>query len=252
MTKPFRLPINDLLPKLFWALAPLLWGAFTWFLAFGKGSCIPLSYAIRMIIPILLLSWYFRKTFDKTAKTIEVRFFGYQIPLINWRFIISLTTLLLFGLWIYTLFFSAPIPAVLSSIIFGVMASSSLEELMARSYFIKYKMSGLQFLFFNFITSISFTLMHAGYTETPQPLYQLFFINGHFLFSFMLGILAYKSKRIEIPLLIHMLSNFLRYTVPNLILMQPLAICYIVMSCIELALLGGIWHKEKDHDRASY
>ena len=71
--------------------------------------------------------------------------------------------------------------------------------------------------------------MHAGFEEVMPSLYELFFARGHFVFSFMLGLFAYKTKRIELSLIIHILSNLARYTLPVLILGQGQLVIALIM-----------------------
>ena len=55
--------------------------------------------------------------------------------------------------------------------------------------------------------------MHAFYVKEGISLYELL-QRGHFGFSFMLGVILYNTQRIELSILLHMLSNLLRYTIP--------------------------------------
>jgi len=74
---------------------------------------------------------------------------------------------------------------------------------------------------------------------------------GHFAFSFMFGVIVYKTQRIEISMLLHMLSNVLRYTVPVCLFQcpWPSSIAIIGAQFVEVAMilvLGGCSRKQKN------
>ncbi len=234
--------------KIFWAFAPLLWGGITWFLAYGPGAYFPLSFAMRMLIGLAILIAYFYKPLEYAYRHNRVLFFEYPVPLLNWRIPISTAIGLLIIYSIYSFFFSWDFSPLFGSIVFGVFASACLEELLTRSFFIKYRMSGIEFIVFNIISSIAFTLMHAGFFNPPPSLYALFFEKGHLPFSFLLGIVAYKTQRIEITLLLHIASNFFRYTLPTFILQQQHPTIFLVFVCIEILILGGV-HKAENYNK---
>ena len=230
--------------KIFWSLAPLLWGGVTWFLAYGPGASLPISYAMRMLIGILILVAYFYKPLEYAAKHNRILFFEYPMSPPRWTLPVFTTITLLLTYNLYSLFFSWDSSPFFNSLLFGIFAGPCLEELIARSFFVKYRMSGVAFIVFNTISATAFTLMHAGFEQIPASLHELFFARGHFAFGFLLGIIAYKTQRIEIPILLHMASNFFRYTLPTIILHQPFPIIYPLFMAVELLVVGGMHKRE--------
>ncbi len=228
--------------KILWSLAPMFWGTITWLLAYGPGNILPISYPIRLLCGIMLVALFFYRPLNYAATHYKISLFEYSLPLPNWKPLTFVTVLLLLIYSIYALFFSWDYSPVFSSIVFGVFASACIEELLTRAFFIKYSMSSIQFIIFNLISSTSFALMHAGYEQPTPSLYDLFITRGHFHLSFLYGIIAYKTKRIEITMLLHIGSNFFRYTLPFLILKAPLPLVYPLYGALELLLLGGL-HK---------
>jgi membrane protease YdiL (CAAX protease family) len=238
MAQLVRSSIHDFFPKLFWACAPLLLGLSNWFFIFGPGAPLRFPFSLRLLISILFLSWYFSKTLDKASVTNQVTFFEYRLPMIHWRLLIIPAIILLLFYWVYSVFGSPP--ELLRAIIISVLGGCCLEELLSRAFFIKYRMSGMQFMIFNFISATSFTIMHM-WGSRPFPSVEMLFGRGHFIFGAFLGILAYNSQRIEIPILVHMASNFFRYVVPTLILKTTPSMIYIYgIQIIEYILLAGI------------
>jgi membrane protease YdiL (CAAX protease family) len=140
-----------------------------------------------------------------------------------------------------------PSSAVLQSFIYGVCASSLFEELITRSYFVKYRMGIIEFLFFNIISSVAFSLMHAGFVATPLPLLAYITQRGHFGWSFMINILIYKTQRIEQTMIIHALSNIVHFTVPVLILgyHQAEPFTALICVCVEYVFLAFAVKREK-------
>lgn len=243
--KLLTIHLSDYSKKIFWSLAPLFWGAITWFLAYGPGQSLPISYAMRMLIAIILLIAYFYKSLEYASHHNQVSFFEYPIQLLNWKIPLLTAIILLIAYSIYSLFFSWDFLPVFNSMVFGVFAGPCIEELLARFFFIKYRMSGIEFICFNIISSISFTLMH-GFYDPSFSLYTLFFENGHLPFSFLLGIIAYRTQRIEMTILLHLASNFFRYTLPTLILHQQLPAIFLIFACVELLILGGARQNNKN------
>jgi len=227
---------HNYIKKILWALAPLAWGGITWFLAWGPGSMWPITYEIRMLVGLLALTAFFYKTLEYERLHTKVLIFDVPLYFPDWRWLFLPSIILL----IINSFFPTCDTTLLSSMTFGVFAGPFLEELLTRCFFIKYKMKGFEFIIFNCISAAAFTVMHASYV-TPAPSCQALFIErGHFPFALLLGIITYKTQRIEIPIIIHMLSNFLHYTLPTLILFQQTpAWATTLFYCIQLLLLGG-------------
>jgi len=227
--------------KIFWTLAPLLWGAISWFFMCGPGECIPITRSMLLIISIVILVAYFYKILERKQNTVRLIFFDHPFSIPNWKWLFIPTIALLTAQS-----FAASGETILSSMAFGVFASAFLEELLTRLLFIKYRMSALQFIVFNTISSAAFTIMHAGYCMPIPSLLDLF-TRGHFPFSFMLGILAYKTQRIELPMLVHMSSNLMGYTLPTLILQHPIPQwIYAIIACIQYLLVAGVVGVQKN------
>lgn len=223
--------------KIFWAMAPLFWGILTWFLAWGPGRLLPISYELRVLVALIALLAYFYKTLEYKRINTKVMLFDLPLPVPGWQWFAAPAIILL----IVQSFFPCTAEAtVLSSMAFGVFAGPILEELLARFLFIKYRMGTAEFILFNVISATTFTLMHAGYCMPMPALHDLFFVKGHFYFAFILGIIAYKTQRIEIPIIIHMLSNLFNYTLPIVILHTQLPLPIgIIFDCLKMLLLGG-------------
>ena len=234
---------KDFLGKLFLGALPLIWGMITYIMAFGPGAYLGISYPASLLSGILLLLYCFHKILDFKQQQITLFCNDYKVYVPSWKWIFSLTSLLL-------LLFSLCFPAdnsypILQSIACGVWGSACIEELLAHILFIRYRMQLGEFLLFNFLSAFTFTLMHAGYNEVIPSLYELL-SRGHFPFGFLMGIVAYKTQRIEVPIIIHALSNLLYYTVPVLIIHQELPIIIgILYSCFQSFVIACIVHKEK-------
>lgn len=233
---------QEYIGKLFWALAPLVWGLITYFLAFGPGAALHIGYSIRLLAGIAFLTFYFYKTLESARLKTIVFLFDYPLIIPSWKLLIGLTSFLLL---IHTFFFSWGVYPVFDSLVFGVFGSSCLEELLSRTLFIKYRMKPAEFIGFNILSSCVFTLMHAGFESIPPSWYELFFMRGHFEFAFLLGLIAYKTQRIEIVIIIHMLSNLLRYTVPFLLIKQELPVLGLFLTCLELIVVAGMTYTTK-------
>lgn len=227
---------NNYINKIWWSLAPLAWGILTWFLAFGPGQFLFISYSMRLLIGIILLTTIFYKTLEYRRLHTNVLLFDIPIYFPSWLLFFFTSIVLL----IINIFFFKYDTAFLNSMTFIIFAGSLLEEFISRDFFIKYEMKGLEFIIFNFISATTFTLMHSGYSTPTPNIWNLFFERGHFPFAFLLNIIAFKTKRIELPLIIHMLSNFFNCTLPNLILHeQKPAWITLAFDCFQLLLVGG-------------
>lgn len=249
MSKPTtlknQLVINS--GKLFWVIFPALWGAITWFFAWGPGNALPISYPIRQLTGILILIAYFYKTLQYTSSHNQIFLFEYPLRIPNWKILIYTNITLLIIYSIYLQFFSWDYSPVFSSLVMGMITSSILEELVARAFFLKYRMTGLQFIILNLISSCAFTIMHAGFEQPAPTFYDLFFLRGHFEYCFLLGIIAYKTQRIEVSMLLHITSNFFRYLLPFLIVQQSMPTTNLLYRCFELLILGATYKMTIDN-----
>lgn len=230
---------------LFWALSPALWGAITWFFQWGPGSILPISYPLRQLACIIILIAYFYKTLQYTSSHNQVFLFEYPLRIPHWKILSYATVILLLLYCIYFQFFTRDYSPVFGSLIMGVFTSSLLEELLARTFFLKYRMSGLQFIILNVISAFAFTIMHAGFEKIPPSFYDLFFLRGHFDYCFLLGIVAYKTQRIEVSMLLHMSSNFFRHLLPFLIIQQSMPTTNLIYTCFTLLILGATYKMTK-------
>ena len=181
--------------KLFWALAPLIFGVISWLLVYGPGrliQAVPILYAMSWLVCILILIIVCYKTCEYSSTHNQVLFFEYPLRLPNWKILAKLISALiilyiLYSLILYILyseFFTWEFWPMFNSIVFGVSAFPFLEELFARSFFIKYRMSGIEFIIFNLISSAAFTIMHAGISSSTM--YNCFLLMGTFPFLFYL------------------------------------------------------------------
>jgi len=211
--------MNQFFQKLIGSLAPLLWGSFVWFMGWGLGANFFLNYSvnylIRIIIVLLSLYCFFGFGLNQAYRKHQIYFAQYPLYLPSWKYFLILVGI---AASIVTL----PIikSEFLQSIFYGVIISSILEELITRSFFIKYKMNLLEFIFWNVLSSFAFMFMHGFYQEQFLDLFELL-QRGHLGFSFILGIIVYKTQRIELSITVHMLSNLLRYTIPVCLFHMP-------------------------------
>lgn len=225
--------------KLFWAVAPAFWGALVWFLAYGPGTIVPITYPIRQLIGILILVAYFYKTLQYTSSHNQVRLFDYPFPIPNWKSLIGITILSLILYRIYLQFYSWGFMPVFDSLVFAVLAGVCLEELITHTFFLKYHMTGTQFIIFNLISSLAFSIMHLGYEPTLPSLQELL-LRGYFEKSFLFGLITYKTRRIEIAMILHMTANFINTTLPIFTSYQLLpTILIILWTCFEFLILGA-------------
>lgn len=235
---------KDYIEIVFWAMAQLLWGACIWFFSFGPGKNI-LRQAPLYAYAIALTAGYFYRPL--MARSLKTHPFLFDIPITipRWIYLIAGTLCILTAYFIASRFFGVNFSPIVHSLVFGVCASACVEELAARSILAKYSLSSVGFIIFNLVSSLAFTLMHAGF-QNPAPTLYALLVNGHFQFSFMLGIIVYKSQRIELTLLLHAASNLVNYTLPTLLLMQPLPLLSVLFWCSMYLILGGISKKKWD------
>ncbi|MGE0207354.1 MAG: lysostaphin resistance A-like protein [Candidatus Babeliales bacterium] len=234
--------------KLLWTLAPLAFGSFVWAMGWGFGSYLvpyyPLNYLLRVVVASAITIFFFRKTFDYATQHYELQFFGYTVKLPSWWIFIALALLV-------SCFNFTPLARfeTMQSLIGGVFVSAIIEEFIARSYFVKYKMSAPTFIVLNILSSLAFTFMHIFYTK-DMHMDVVNLLSNHFEFSFMLGIIVYKTQRIELSIILHMLSNLLRYTIPVCILhcVYPsfmMVLLSLMVGTVILLALAGCSYKRK-------
>lgn len=222
--------------KLFFALVPLFVGVTNWFLAFAMPSWLgPVSPLFRFLPWVGGLALFFYRDFEYAHKHYSMTIGDYKIPLPSWKILLSIPIVLLIAAQcIYK-----PTNLFVQSIIGGILACSFFEEVFARSLFVKYKMGTLEFLCFNAISSCAFGLMHAGSEQSPLPWTTYLFLRGHIPWSLNMGLIVYKTQRIEFTMLWHSVSNLIRYTIPVLLFGIPLPVeIHVVLSCVEVTLLG--------------
>ncbi len=219
---------NVMIQKIVWSLAPLGWGAFSW-LVWNT------EYVAREPYPFLLLALggsiftivFLRKMLDR-ALTNTLYFFHYPIPLPTWRMLLALMPVGI--LLCITPLFQFDL---VHSLVGGILISAIFEEFVAHSFFATYRMGILEFLFFNTLSAISFNFMHCFYGEGIIASLSA----GHLGFGFALGFLVYKTQRIELAILLHMLSNLARYTVPVVMFGTPWPSLLAVLDNIVFELL---------------
>lgn len=235
----FRL--RSLLGKIIWSLAPIGWGLFTWFMAFGPGAkyimlgkySYQFNIAIRAFMGFSLVIGFFGKYFNNSQSNTPF-WFDIKLYLIPWRILIAIVFL---GIGLS--FFFVPLwqYEALNSIVLGVLLSACIEELIAHSIFVKYPMKGFEFVCFNLLSSISFAFMHMGYSADFYITKDMFI--EHIAFSFLMGSLAYETKRIELPIICHMLSN-LSYTFTAFIFgIQSLYLLPLIKQIFWFSLIVG-------------
>lgn len=210
---------KQLIGGTFWALGPIWWGFFTSFMAWGYGGMLfgyqPLNFLIRVLTAIAAITYFFGKSLNQAEQTYYIKFFAYTLKVPSWRYFVI-------AIFVGCAIYFTPLRQyeVMHSLVLGILISSIIEEFVTRSIFVRYDMPLRQFLLLNIITSTAFTYMHTFYEISGVSILQLI-QNGHFQFSFALGLLIYKTKRIELTMLIHMLANILNYTLPVCVLNCP-------------------------------
>ncbi len=151
-----------LLEKTLWSLAPLAWGGLVWFMWQGPGGTIVtnhyLNQLLRVVLVAALISYFFRPAFDRAAKRYRPEFFDKSLPLPRWSILIGVMV----GA---ALLRATPLMQfeTASHLIRVVLIGATLEEFVSRSFFVKYPMGISQFIIFNILSSLSFTLMQYFY-----------------------------------------------------------------------------------------
>ncbi len=101
----------------FWALAPLLWGACVWFFSFGPGKNI-LRQAPLYAYAIAIIAGYFYRPL--TVRSLKTHLFLFDIPLSipSWIYLIAGTLCILIAYFIASRFLGINFSPVLHSLVF--------------------------------------------------------------------------------------------------------------------------------------
>lgn len=238
-----------LIQKIIGSIAPVIWGASVWFMGWGMGSVIMpyyfLNYITQVVVAVFVVSYFFGSALQEAYRKYQPMFFENIFLIPSWVYFVGLAV-------VAALLSATPLSQYefVSSLIRGVIVSAILEELIARSFFVKYKMNVKEFIIFNLISSLVFTLMHSFYVQEGVGLSDLL-QRGHFGFSFMLGVIVYKTQRIELSILLHMLSNLFRYTIPVCLFQCPCSSTTAIIGslCVDIVMLlvlGGCSSKNRE------
>ncbi len=219
--KQSKLLFSDYAKIAFGLSAPVLWGLLTFWGPPMPFTYHPLLYQVKMLIRLLIaygvvwLLW--GKQLDYAAQNFRVYLFGYRLPLPSWHYLVwavASAIVLSFPflpLWEYP---------IIMSFVQATLLSSCIEELATHAMFAVYPFTPLLFFMLNIIASSTFGLMHAWYCVDPIASWCDLAFGSHFVFAFLLGIIAYQTRRIEIPIILHTLSNF-GYLIFTIMLKQP-------------------------------
>lgn len=225
---------KQLFAKLWCTLLPLFFGLSHWFFRFGPGVGYGINYPVIMVFWFVYAIWFYYDVLEYARINYAVTIGGIKLYLPSWKYLVIPTVFLLpFAWYVYW-----PHNPVIQSLLYGVLVSVFSEELLTRSVFVKYYMGLFEFLCFNVISSVAFSVMHAGFVAMPASLGD--YLYGHFTFSFMLGLMVYKTQRIEISMIMHALSNLIRYTIPVLVIghCHGASVFQIAFVCLEYSILA--------------
>lgn len=217
--------IGQTIEKLILAASPILWGLLTWFLIWGPGSMFipdshyPIKTAVQAAMGFLVFGIYYASTYNRARDIYRPTFFGISFAVPPWWLLIALAWI---ALAIGLFFAPLSVHPFIASLIMGVMLYPCIEELIAHTLFVKYTFSVFGIIFWSLLNAYAFMLMHRWYANPPNT-YETLWSNGHFGFGLLTGLITYKTGRIEVAIIIHMLSNLLRYTLPVLVFNIPLA-----------------------------
>ena len=200
-----------------------------------------MNYALRTLFLVCGMVLFFKKDFEYARKNYPVYIGSWKLYLPSWKLFVVVPAVLMLG----TRYIYSPSNPIIQSIIYGVLTSGFYEEIFSRSLFVKYRMSICEFLFWNFISSCSFALMHAGFEQVPAPFLSYILERGHVEYSFMLGLIVYKTQRIELTMLMHSIGNLLRYTLPVLVFGCSTMPLFRVSYLIEILVLGFCRREKK-------
>lgn len=185
------------------ALLPICWGALSWLTIALSYQPLGISgaswYSLRFVIGWLIVYFLFRNSLRQSLSS-TVYFFQTALPVPPYTLFVALMFVSMALYWWTAVTF------------FSLMAISIIEEFFSRIVFIKYPhLTPNKFLLLALISSASFALMHW--------FYQFDFCYGftaceginkfadHSAFGFLLAMIAYKTKRIELPIIVHIVSN---------------------------------------------
>jgi len=137
------------------------------------------------------------------------------------------------------------ISIIASATIYG----ATLEELICRSFFVKYTFTPKEFLSWALLNAAAFSVMHWCYLNPGYCVagtgQQLFNFLNHFVFGFTLAAIVYKTKRLEATILIHMLSNSM-WALGSLLSLDQTSInaLFMISTLVTTMVLAGGETKE--------
>jgi len=236
---------KTLIAKIAWTLAPLCWGVFVWFMIWEWGAYFgSFNYLVRIIMGCSITYFFFSKALNNAARSYRIQCFGYSVPVPPW-WIFSLVAIIAPIALFIPILHRSPF---IESLICGVIVSAIIEEYITRAFFVRYSMKFPEFIAYNMVSSLTFTAMHMFYTQEIKSFIEVL-LNGHLAFGFALGIIVYKTRRIELAILLHMVSNLLRYTIPVCLFNSPYpsTIAILCVVCADLLFfisLGGCSSQE--------
>lgn len=242
MFKYLSIPRNNLIAKILWALAPLMWGVFSWVV---WHSSVVTFFSLRLMLLALMGSLVAVISFGSyLQKALSCHLYSKFIILPPWWVFIILV-------WLGVLACFTPLSGyvIVSSITQGIFIYSIFEEFITRAFFIRYQMGKKEFFLFNILSAISFSLMHCFYGES----FSQAFLMGHLEFSLCLSFIAYKTRRIELTILLHMIANIVNYTLPCIIFNNSPSIIVgsarVIFNLLFYACLIGCSLKEKNVEK---
>lgn len=162
---------------------------------------------IRTMIMCLIVYRLFLPELKNSQQT-KLILFGYQIPMPPLSFFI---VMLVLGV--------AAFPFISDHwlkyrVVQGIIISVIIEELVARSFFLKYNhLTTVSFLGWMFTSSAAFSLMHwfyqADFYQTLSWSASIDKFFGHFYYGVLMALVVKKTGRIEVGMLLHMLGNII-------------------------------------------
>lgn len=191
---------------------PILWGVLTFLCLkmfdvhrFSIAKTGDIWWLVRMaaLIPlwIQLSKW---NLLDDNMHTI--RFGKISIPLGNWKFWLSIA----YAMAVFASF--GPHLGFVTRATFGAIVSPIFEEYLIRAPLRRWFKAGyLKLLIATTLSSALFALMHWFYlpdfgASMSFEEHQTKFL-AHFIFGFVLAVIYFATKRIQIPLILHIISN---------------------------------------------
>lgn len=214
-----------------WSLAPLLWGLFSLLLAKHVESyqLRMLLEAVSALVPVL---WYFGSSFTKNQKEYIPTVFGHRLQLMPWQRIVAAITNGYLVLLFLTLFVDLKEYVVIMR---GTFMQPLIEELLSQSLFVSSIVTWPSFVVFKAVSAVSFALMHfSSYTFSASSIAAA--ISNHGLFNLNLGIIAFRTRSIAVPILLHIASN-LDYVITTTMLGMPYSMTHGMIK-LGIMLLG--------------